>query len=204
VRWLALALVACSSSGGASHDATAMGSCGQDLTCAPAIPAGWMGYIALYDGPDGGAQACGAGFGTDIAAGSASPTAADATCGACTCGLPVSNVCAASGGDATLAAISWGQVGRACTPDLGAACANGGTCIAAAAPRLLCIQQTGDAACPTGSPFATPYVLYGGVTDTRGCTACTCGNAVMGACTPSGGAPTGAATPSMPVTYCCM
>lgn len=38
-----------------------------------------------------------------------------------------------------------------------------------------CIMKTGEHACPTGSPYSLRNLSYGKLTDTRSCTACTCG-----------------------------
>jgi hypothetical protein len=45
----------------------------------------------------------------------------------------------------------------------------------------VCIEQAGDVACPAG-PFSSKTVFYGDFTDTRDCTACTCGAASGGNC----------------------
>jgi hypothetical protein len=64
----------------------------------------------------------------------------------------------------------------------------------------LCIHHDGDMPCPAG--FADRHVFYSGVDDQRGCTPCTCGLSSV-ACPTMGGAATGSATPTGPVTYCC-
>ena len=43
----------------------------------------------------------------------------------------------------------------------------------------MCVHQSGDASCPAGYP--TKSVIYGGETDMRGCSPCTC------SATPTGG-----------------
>jgi hypothetical protein len=71
---------------------------------------------------------------------------------------------------------SWGKNGRACG---GATLAMGcmGSAVCAPAPSApfaaVCIQQTGDVACPGGT-YSQKYVFYGGYTDSRDCTTCNC------------------------------
>jgi hypothetical protein len=82
-------------------------------------------------------------------------------------------------------AVQYAGQGELCfestTP--GGTCANGGVCAPAATGGgfALCIEATGIQSCPTG--FVNPAHYVGtSVTDTRGCTACTCGPADAGPC----------------------
>jgi hypothetical protein len=58
----------------------------------------------------------------------------------------------------------------------GGGCAGGQTCFPKVAPGELCIQASGDMACPPGSPFTARQVVGapGDVIDQRTCGACTC------------------------------
>jgi len=46
----------------------------------------------------------------------------------------------------------------------------------------VCVEQTGDVACPSGSAFSNKNVYFSGFTDTRDCTGCTCGPVSGGSC----------------------
>ena len=79
---------------------------------------------------------------------------------------------------------SWGTFARACKAAVPAACGGtGGVCVSSAAGFTACIAHEGDVACPAGySPYMEKHVFYGGVDDTRSCSACTCGAPAGGAC----------------------
>jgi hypothetical protein len=133
---------------------------------------------------------------------------------------------------------------------------NSGVCAPPAASSFqICIYQAGDQSCPSTS-YTNKQLVYGGISDTRTCTDCSCGSpdgackggdalvngsnppcgiggstialhsgscagvAVSllslsgevttapklddaGSCAPDGGAPTGSATPTTPITVCC-
>lgn len=71
-------------------------------------------------------------------------------------------------------AVSYAYQGRICEP-LGApggGC-DAGVCFPPPSPYGLCVYQAGAVACPTGYPVQ--YGVGSTVTDTRGCSACTCG-----------------------------
>jgi hypothetical protein len=158
---------------------------------------------------------------------------------------------------ATVASPSlvWATNVRACGASVAPAradCAAGNVCVPVPSSPFqasVCIEQTGDVACPlTG--YTAKYVYYGGVDDTRTCSTCSCGPVLGASCTgsitqfqstdggcttaqtiynlplacaplqqpsdllltltASGGAckatpsaPTGSATPTMPMTFCC-
>jgi hypothetical protein len=309
------------------------------VACVSAIPSGWTGYFALFDGAPATDPSCPNSFPTSAYLGNAGLTAPPDTCSTCSCGaatggtctLPLSytvedgtcggtsycsgtytlsgsswngsctgntefqggqdtcgvnggsqcnagsapcNVsvtvpaatvtgaqsCAASGGTPTVTPTSWSELGVACNGEttVTTGCTGGSVC----APKPpspfesgLCIEQTGVVTCPAGA-FSTQHVFYTGVTDGRGCGACSCGAASGatcsadvtlysagtintctgavatvqtggcanlsgnptvagreasnitapsgGSCAASGGAPTGAATPNTPTTFCCI
>jgi hypothetical protein len=76
----------------------------------------------------------------------------------------------------TLPPVQYAGEGEICnaTSTSSAACANGGVCAPAAKGSFdLCIVASGAQACPAGFPNA--HQVSTGVTDSRACTACTCG-----------------------------
>ena len=230
--------------------------------CIPAVPAGWTGYVALFDGPsDAGPAcpgtfpttayagndgldappacnsscACGAASGQQCAIGHAlvsdAPCGQAATCGvilatpapwdgscysgpydapggfatcgansnppACTTGTAACNqsvqllsamvtggACAPSG-SSTPVPSSWAGAGVACGGQTaGIGCAGGASCQPVAAAPFqpgLCIYQAGVAPCPA-TAFTHQHILYGGVSDLRSCTACSCGGPGGGSC----------------------
>lgn len=83
--------------------------------------------------------------------------------------------------------ITWGTYARACASTVAIAasdCQAGSVCApAAAAPygATLCISQDGDVACPS-TGYTTKRVLSGGASDSRGCSACTCGSPAGASC----------------------
>lgn len=91
--------------------------------------------------------------------------------------------CLPSGGVATLPGTTWTNAARTCAYNGStSACTNGGTCYAWPTSPFggLCVQQTGDVACP--SAFPNKYTYYSGVTDTRSCSSCTCDSPSGGSC----------------------
>lgn len=226
---LALALAACSNSPRRAADAAVDGPPGPesscfdgldnngdrlfdcaDPTCAavaacvePAPAGGWTGPAALYAGA-APVPACPAPYtmtldpgGTDLAAG-------PATCAACTCGPPTGGACTPAGGAATVPAPTFTTTARACAmpPTTATGCPSG-VCRPIAPPSFAgqCIVHTGDQPCP-GPPYTNRHVFQE-ADDTRGCTPCTCSAPTGGACTPSGGKPTGTAAPGRTTTFCC-
>jgi hypothetical protein len=93
--------------------------------------------------------------------------------------------CVGSGGAPTLPAVSWSTLARTCAynASTGGACSNGGMCYAPATAPFggACVEQAGDVMCPTG--FATKHLYYSNVTDTRGCTSCSCQAPTGSTCT---------------------
>ncbi len=71
-------------------------------------------------------------------------------------------------------AVGYANEGRTCTytGSPGGGCANGNVCLPNPAPFTTCVAHAGMNACPSG--FATQHLVGSAITDTRGCTACTC------------------------------
>ena len=97
--------------------------------------------------------------------------------------------CAATGGTATLPAVAWGQVARACTPQStppSGTCDGGLICTSppvGAFTASACVMQAGEATtCPAGYPSG-PQIFYSGVDDERACSACTCAAPAGATCT---------------------
>jgi hypothetical protein len=90
----------------------------------------------------------------------------------------------------TISPSAWSETARACQPSsVGGGCSGAQVCVPTPPTPFaaqLCILQSGDVACPTGSTYSTKHTFYGSVTDTRACTTCSCGQATGGTC--SGGA----------------
>lgn len=74
-------------------------------------------------------------------------------------------------------APTWSTFARACRVPF-ALCPDGASlCIADPQAGLgfrACIFHDGDVECPSSTPYLEKHVLYGGVDDTRACSACTC------------------------------
>jgi hypothetical protein len=85
-------------------------------------------------------------------------------------------------------APSWAVSGRACaaqTAISAADCTSGNVCAPYPSTPFqagLCIMHTGDVACPTAG-YTGKHVLYSGINDARGCSACTCGSVGGATCT---------------------
>lgn len=84
--------------------------------------------------------------------------------------------------------LGWGHTARACGlpgADSPGGCSTGSLCVArppSPFPSSLCVWRAGDVACPSG-PYSARSVYYAGATDTRDCTACTCGTSGGLTCT---------------------
>jgi hypothetical protein len=215
-------------------EGAADGSCTGATTCAPSVPAGWTGPLALWEGTINPPASCPTGFSAafDGGAAASSPPAqcscacTPATGGACGpvtltftanggggCGQPcgpgggvvsvtpgscvsVSTITQSCGNtnvtisgsaaagctpnaSATTPPWAWGAYAVACAPlsstPLG--CPAGGLCVPAPPSPFemrFCIMQPGSGlTCPGAYPVQRSY--YSGVTDTRGCSTCTCG-----------------------------
>jgi hypothetical protein len=233
------------------------------VACVSAVPTGWTGYFALFDGAPATDPSCPTSFPTSAYLGNAGLTAPADTCSACSCGSPAGGTCVlptsytvqdgtcsgtsycsgtytlsgswtggctgntefrggqdtcgvngganctagsapcnvsvsvpaatvsggsctASGGTPTVTPTSWSELGVACNGEttVTTGCTGGSVC----APKPpspfesgLCIEQAGVVACPAGA-FSTQHVFYTGVTDTRGCSECSCGAASGSTC----------------------
>jgi hypothetical protein len=66
-----------------------------DFVCAPAVPDGWSGYLALYDGPTANPPGCPDTYPADEYVGNRSILAPDAECSACTCSAAQGQDCGA-------------------------------------------------------------------------------------------------------------
>jgi hypothetical protein len=88
----------------------------------------------------------------------------------------------------TVPPLTWATNVRACISSVAASqldCQAGQVC----APKpqspygsSICIAANGDQPCPAG-PYSARQVIYGGATDSRDCTACTCGDPANATCT---------------------
>jgi hypothetical protein len=72
--------------------------------------------------------------------------------------------------------VTYGARGRFCVPGAlpAGSCPNGGTCAPPPTDFQLCIKHGGTIGCPTGFPNGHTVGTTGDVSDTRGCSACTC------------------------------
>jgi hypothetical protein len=93
-----------------------------------------------------------------------------------------SGSCTESGGTASLPPVAWTEHARICEGAVfGLGCEDSDPCVPApTGPFQLCVTQAGNQACPTG--YGDKTLLYGGFTDTRGCSSCSCGSAQNAQC----------------------
>ncbi len=79
---------------------------------------------------------------------------------------------------------TWGTVAAVCQATTFGKCDDSTwTCMPADAPGFdRCVYLEGERPCPPMSPYAVRHVLYTGVSDTRGCAPCTCGEPVGSVC----------------------
>jgi hypothetical protein len=97
-------------------------------------------------------------------------------------GAPLLNVASCSPAPSTkVPPYTWSTIARACGysgPTDTGGCTGGDLCLAKPSspfgPRP-CIWQTGSTTCPNG-PYSQQQIVYGGASDGRGCTQCTCGS----------------------------
>jgi hypothetical protein len=75
-------------------------------------------------------------------------------------------------------AWAWSETARTCqATSVGGGCSGAQVCVPTPPSPFsaqLCILQSGDVACPTGSSYSQKHTYYASVTDTRGCSTCTC------------------------------
>ena len=107
-------------------------------------------------------------------------------------GPPLLNIAACTPNPSTtLPNYSWQEVARGCNytgpPDTGG-CNGGNLCMAKPASPYgtgACIYATGDVGCPVG-PYSNKQTFYNKVSDTRGCSQCTCGTPIGVTCSLAG------------------
>lgn len=78
----------------------------------------------------------------------------------------------------TIPPSTWNTTGRACgTTAVNGLCSGSGVCVPSPpAPfAKVCVFQAGAATCPGGS-YSVAHVFYGGVSDSRACSGCSCGS----------------------------
>jgi hypothetical protein len=97
--------------------------------------------------------------------------------------------CIANPATTTGSPSSWMTVARLCPrPVATGVCRANEQCLPGLTSDFskICIYQGGDVSCPVApSPYTNKTLLYSGQNDSRGCTACSCGNPSMGSCTGS-------------------
>jgi len=94
------------------------------------------------------------------------------------------NLPCAPRGTPTLAPPTWGTSRKYCSAgSIGGGCSPGYVCVPKAAPNH-CVLALGARACPAGYTKDAAGSWYTGFTDTRTCSACTCGTQTPGSCTP--------------------
>lgn len=82
----------------------------------------------------------------------------------------------------TIAPATWGDTATVCAPS-GQLPACGATSSCVPPPDsgfALCIQSSGAVSCPSG--WSASHLEYSGLSDTRGCSSCSCGAATGGTC----------------------
>jgi hypothetical protein len=85
----------------------------------------------------------------------------------------------------TIPQVSWSKAQRACTGPVGGGCSSGMVCappVASPFAGTRCVYSAGAQACPGDYPNAST-TTYGGVSDTRSCSACACGAPTGLSCT---------------------
>jgi hypothetical protein len=91
--------------------------------------------------------------------------------------------CTPSAND-TIPPVTWSKSQRGCTGQVGGGCGAAMVCappVASPFAPTRCVYSPGTQPCPAG--YANPSTTaYGGVNDTRGCTACSCGGAAGLSC----------------------
>lgn len=95
--------------------------------------------------------------------------------------LGTTGSCGATASTATVDAPTWGREARLCTASASAAtgCPGGEVCVPRpASPAPACVVSAGNVACP--ADYTEREVFYGGFSDNRGCTMCTCGFSATG------------------------
>jgi hypothetical protein len=132
------------------------------------VPAGWSGYVTLYDGLPAGSPACPSTFPTDDYHGNATLNAPDATCTTCTCAAPVGESCVP--GPVTVADVTCGAT-PVCTTALAAPAAGActgadvlpgsATCGAGAGPSCVAGSGACNVSVSSPAPTVTPGTCQG-------------------------------------------
>jgi hypothetical protein len=136
------------------------------VSCVAAIPMGWQGYVALYDGPPAKDPGCGGDFPRSVFTGHGSLQDVPAKCSTCTCGAPQSQTCAIPDivvSDATCTGAP------SCTPSLPVPPGWDGTCndvtsLPGGVTTCGTSCTTGSSACHVSVRAATPVVTGGSCT----------------------------------------
>jgi hypothetical protein len=94
--------------------------------------------------------------------------------------------CAPSTETSTVPPVSWDQRGQSCTPAgklSTSGCSGGSLCAPPTDPGYpgYCIHKPGDQTCLSAG-YTTKVTFYGGYTDTRACSDCTCGDVSPSEC----------------------
>lgn len=134
-------------------------------------PTGWDGGCTALD-PVPGTAACGKSSMTCVRSVTIGPVAVDDSCAPIGPAAPI------------LPPVTWSTIALACTSGMSGPCADPGTVCAPAGAEGFrqCVFHEGEVACPSFSPYSVQLVFHGGVDDTRGCAACTCGPVTGSAC----------------------
>lgn len=111
-------------------------------------------------------------------AGGCEDTADTVAVSAVRAGAPVveGGACAPGGGEPTAGPATFGEGARLCASSAGGGC-GGDACLPARSDPLedtLCVHREGGGGCSAAGPYTIALEVYGGVDDTRACTACSC------------------------------
>lgn len=159
-------------------------TCGNVNTCGADLPTDWaVPCVVSMQSPylPGQQNFCGPSA-VDCTTGSFAPCNVSLTVGPTTV---TSGSCTASSVTPTKPAPTWQSLGEACgEPTPGTGCNGSQVCLPKPASGFapnVCIMKAGDQACPPG-PFQEQHVFHTGFTDSRDCTACSCGASAGASC----------------------
>ncbi|MGH7435395.1 MAG: hypothetical protein ACRENE_06950 [Polyangiaceae bacterium] len=154
-----------------------------NCSCGP-VSGATCGAAAAQFGTSGCASGCGSAL--SLTPGTCASVQSQVTACGSGASIALQGSTASGGGcqaDASVdaAPAAWGNLTVACAPSSQSAvgCAANHVCIPAAASPFestYCIIKAGNNGCP--SPFTTQHLYYSDITDTRGCTGCSCGSAM--------------------------
>ena len=133
--------------------------------------------LSFYDSPSCTTPCASGALGTTCSPIGPGTCAADAGTYVTATATPVGGMCTPSTQVPTVPPTSWTSNAEVCaSSSVPPSCGTAGVCLPGAASNLrYCVYQSGDVPCPSGSAYTTPQLVYGGVSDDRSCTACTCG-----------------------------